>query len=270
MPFGNTIRKKQQNMDFPYTYKAVPYAGKPADRTGPYYINRTQGYVEYLVTETMKDTNLKGRSISTDRLYTSVEQAEWLLERRITDVGTLLTNRIGIPAELKECKTRDVYSRTCHFEKEDKDLCLMSYTVKTKSKGKKNVLMLSTMRPLHGVTKDEAVKQATYKFYDFTKGGTDIVDQMNDYYSTRSKSLRWDMVALFYMLDTTRVNARTVWCFSQNLDISEVNRHAFGWQLAMELTKPFVDQRNKRIVKDDTIKKRLVSRTSHTQRIAAC
>ena len=87
---------------FPYTYKAVPYAGKPADGTGPYYINRTQGYVEYLVTETMKDTNLKEHSISTYRLYTSDEQAEWLLEHKITNVGTLLTNRIGIPAELKE------------------------------------------------------------------------------------------------------------------------------------------------------------------------
>ena len=33
--------------------------------------------------------------------------------------------------------------------------------------------------------------------------------------------------------------------FSQNLDISKVNSHEFGWQLAVELTKPFVDQRNK-------------------------
>ena len=146
---------------FQYTYKALPYAGKPADGTGPYYINRTQGYVEYLVTDTMKDTNLKGCSISTDRLYTSAEQAEWLLEHNITNVGTLLTNRIGIPAELKECKTRDVYSTTCHFEKEDKDLCLMSYTVRTKSKGKKNVLILSTMRPLHGVTKDEVYHETS-------------------------------------------------------------------------------------------------------------
>lgn len=57
-------------------------------------------------------------------------------------------------------------------------MCLLSYTVKTKSKGAKNVLILSTMRPIHGVTKDDAKKPALYKF-----GETDIVDQMNDFYS---------------------------------------------------------------------------------------
>ena len=142
---------------------------------------------------------MKGRSISTDRLYTSIAQAEWLLDRNITNIGTLQSSRIGIPAELKECKTRQVYSATCHFEKEDKDLCIMSYTVKAKSIGKKNVLLLTTTRPLHGVTKNEVIKPAIYQFYDFTKGGTDIVDQMNDYYSNKAKSLRWGMVALYYM-----------------------------------------------------------------------
>ena len=44
------------------------------------------------------------------------------------------------------------------------------------------------------------------KFYNFTKGGTDIVDQLNDYYTTRSKSCRWVMVALSYMLETATVN----------------------------------------------------------------
>ena len=44
------------------------------------------------------------------------------------------------------------------------------------------------------------------KFYNFTKGGTDIVDQLNDYYTTRSKSCHWVMVALSYMLETATVN----------------------------------------------------------------
>ena len=54
--------------------------------------------------EVEKDTSLKGRNISTDRLYTSVPLVKWLLDRDITTVGTLSTVRIGIPDELKDTK----------------------------------------------------------------------------------------------------------------------------------------------------------------------
>ena len=101
------LHKSLNGARFPYTYKAVPYAGKPSDGTGPYNIDSTQGYVKYLVNETSKHKNTKGRSISTDRLNISILQP----------------SRIRISAELKECKTRQVYSATYHFEKEDKDLC---------------------------------------------------------------------------------------------------------------------------------------------------
>ena len=59
-----------------------------------------------------------------------------------------------------------------------KNLVLHSYVVKNKSSGLRNVLMLSSVQPLLGVTKDDnKFKPAIYKHYDFTKGGTDIVDQ---------------------------------------------------------------------------------------------
>ena len=43
------------------------------------------------------------------------------------------------------------------------------------------------MRPLN------KQKLGIYKFYDFTKGGTDIVDQLNDYHTVRSQINRWDL-----------------------------------------------------------------------------
>ena len=59
--------------------------------------------------------------------------------------------------------------------------------------------MLTTLRPLKGMTKDDQKdKPAIYKLYDFSKGGTDIVDQLNDFYSTRTKFLRWVIVSMFY------------------------------------------------------------------------
>ena len=63
------------------------------------------------------------------------------------------------------------------------------------------------MEPLLGVTKDDQKKKpALYKFYDFTKGGTDIVDQKMGSYTVKPKWRRWVMVAFSYLLDTIRVN----------------------------------------------------------------
>ena len=99
-------------------------------------------YVKYLVNGVEKDTSLKGRIISTDRLYTSVPLAEWLLDRDITTVGALNTVRIGIPDELKDTKCRENFSFTCHIESKEKNLYITTYSVKTKCNGGKNVLML--------------------------------------------------------------------------------------------------------------------------------
>ena len=73
------------------------------------------------------------------------------------------------------------------------------------------LIALSISRPLHGKAIDDGKeKPQIIKFYDFTKGGTDIVDQLNDYYTTRLKSCHWFMVALSYMLDTGRVKNHVV------------------------------------------------------------
>ena len=120
--------------------------------------------------EVEKDTSLKGRNISTDRLYTSAPLAKWLLDRDITTVGTLNTVRIGIAGELKYTKCSEKFNLTCHIEPKEKNLYITTYSVKTKSTGRKKVLMLSIMRPISGITKDDGKsKPAIMKLYDFTK-----------------------------------------------------------------------------------------------------
>ena len=142
-----------------------------------------------------------------DHLYTSILLANWLLGRKITCVGTLNHNRQGIPTGLKNTPEREEFSVTCHYESVKTDPCLLSYTVKTKSSGKKNVLLLSTIRPLNGITRDDNKrKPGIYKFYDFTKGGTDIVDQLSDYYTVRFQSNRWGLVAFYYYFSINLTN----------------------------------------------------------------
>ena len=130
-----------------------------------------------------------------DRLYTAISTSQWLLEKDITCVGTLQSNRIGLPNEVKVADNCEEFHSTLHWEKENGQIALCSYTTKSKSKGKKNVLVLSTMRPIMGVTRDDGKrKPAIIKFYDFTKGGTDIVDQKMSKYSTKSTTPKWTMV----------------------------------------------------------------------------
>ena len=64
---------------------------------------------------------------------------------------------------------------------------------------------------MHSSTKDDNKSEPQiFKFYDFKKGGIDIVDQMNYYFTTRAKSLWWVIIVAYYVLETARVNAKTI------------------------------------------------------------
>ena len=81
----------------------------------------------------------------------------------------------------------------------------------------RNVIVLTTTPPIHGVTKDDKKSKPTViKLYDLTKGRTDIVDQLNDYYTARCASRRRHMMAFYYVLETIHVNIKTAWCIHEN------------------------------------------------------
>ena len=260
-PMRNQITFKQYNPDkpakygllfkslnsagLPYLHRAVVYASKPTGNPDEYYIQGTPNYVKKLVTGLSNFVSLEGRNISMDRLYSSIPIARWLLKRNITVVGTLMSNRSGIPDEIKATANREINS-TYIFWSDNNDLALSSYVVKTKS-GLKNVLVLSTMRPMMGVTKDDGkVKPAIYKLYDFTKGGTDECDQRSEAYSVKPKSRKWTMVAFSYILDMSRINASTILSLNQGKDPrnSRVSSFDFGWELSKALCLPFITSRS--------------------------
>ena len=100
------------------------------------------------------------------------------MKNEITVVGTLVTNRFGMSDDLKNANQQGEFESIMHWQKTKGDLSLCTYTTKSKSKGKKNVLVLSTMRPLTGITRDDGKqKAAIIKFYNFAKEGTDVMDQ---------------------------------------------------------------------------------------------
>ena len=119
---------------YPHTFISSPYSGKPTEEGGQYYIQDTEAIVHYIETFST-NSSLAARNISFDRLYTSVPLAKWLLEKRITFIGTMQLNRKGIPDELKETKNRELLSSEIYWD-ENSPLSISSYVVKT-SKGKK-------------------------------------------------------------------------------------------------------------------------------------
>ena len=232
-PTRNQISFKQYNPDkpakygllfksinsarFAYTYQTHVYCGKPeGEPDNTYYVTGTAEYVKMLVQNLAREQDLAGRNISMDRLYSSFYIANWLLEKNITMVGTMQQNRVGIPPKIKDIASREILSSETYWEK-DGSTNISSYVVKT-SKGKKNVLMLATIEPIIAVTKDDGKKKpAIYKLYDFTKGGTDIVDQKMGTYTVKSKSRKWTTAAFAYLLDTIRVNSQTVYALNNNI-----------------------------------------------------
>ena len=240
------LHKSINDARFPYTYKINVYASKPAAGSGPYYIvDGVQGYVKDLINRFNSERKNGGRNVTMDRLYRSVETAQWLLdEHDMTTTMTMISTRKGMPDEIKDARSRPELGKTIHYLEPEMNITLCTYTVKTKSKGKKNVPILTTRRPLLGQTMDdEKKKPAIYKHYDFTKGGTDIMDQKIGKYSTKCTTQRWPLVSFFFVLDTARVNATTLHALAMNEDPRKADSYKQGWELAKSFILPWVMMR---------------------------
>ena len=97
---------------------------------------------------------------------------KYLMDNGITVVGTMRTDRKGIPPGMKDVKNRTVPS-TLYAWNADLKSVLVSYVVKT-SKGKRNVMVMSHIHENVLVTKDDRKTLHVITFYDKTKGGVDI------------------------------------------------------------------------------------------------
>ena len=84
-----------------YTYYTLPYAGKPEEITDDSeYVMGTDNYTKYLVEGLEQHVNLQERNISMDRYFTSMTISEYLLDKGMTVVGTMRSERAGISKEM--------------------------------------------------------------------------------------------------------------------------------------------------------------------------
>ena len=122
---------------------------------------------------------------------------------------------------------------------------LGSYVVGSSTKKKKNVLLLSTHKPIFGRTMDDNKnKAALYKLYDFTKRGIDIVDQRMGFYTCKFKLRKWSMVAFSCIIDMACVNSSTLFALNVNNNPLKQSSFEFGMDIVCSLVGPFTQQRN--------------------------
>ena len=150
-PMRNQISFKQYNPDkpakyemlyksinsarYPFTHQSHVYCGKPEQEPDGNYVSGTINYVKYLVAKFSEHQNLTGRNISMDRLYTSFEVANLLVEKKITILGTIQTSRVGIPSEIKELSNCELLSHEVYWEENGnyfRKLCCKNFQKKKK------------------------------------------------------------------------------------------------------------------------------------------
>ena len=69
-----------------------------------------------------------------------------------------------------------------------------------KKTSKKKILVMSSHPVIMGLTVDDGQMTPTVlKTYDFSKGGTDVMDPKIRYHTTNTKSRRWTLTAFSYV-----------------------------------------------------------------------
>ncbi|KAB0805084.1 hypothetical protein PPYR_02054 [Photinus pyralis] len=169
----------------------------PRQPVGPFQLDNSAFAVTMRIASPILNT---GRNITLDNYFTSIPLAKELLGKRSTLVGTIKKNKREIPALFINLK-RPVPSSMFGFQK---DSVLLSY----KPKPQKNVLMLSTFHAGDQIDPEsgDMQKPEMVTFYNLTKGGVDVADQLKATYSVSRFCCRWPLRLFFTILDVGAIN----------------------------------------------------------------
>ncbi|KAG8240605.1 hypothetical protein J6590_108232 [Homalodisca vitripennis] len=212
-----------------YLINAIPYIGKKMDTEGK---PQATFFVEKL-SDPIKGSN---RNITVDNWFSSVPLFNEMLEKHnITMVGTLRKNKPHIPPEM--LKNRPAETSLFLF---DKQLTMVSYAAKKN----KIVLLLSNMHQGSSLRKGTTLPEMIH-FYNCTKGGVDVLDQMSAQYSCSRKTRRWPMCIFYGMLNSIGLNSYIIYKENTYMKSNQtpMSRLTFLFTLAEDLMRPWMEQR---------------------------
>ena len=180
-----------------------------------------------------------GRNITTDNFLISYTLAQELMQRRLSLVGTVRSNRKEIPPSMQVDRSRPACSSLFGFSSDG--VTLVSYVPKPK----KAVILLSSQHRDAAVMDDDKKKPHIIEYYNQTKAGVDILDKLVRTYSCKRSTRRWTVALFFNIVDIAAVNALILWITKHpnwNQNKSHLRR-LFLRDLGMQLVNRHVQQR---------------------------
>ena len=179
-----------------YLFNAKIYTGK---ENGVKEVNQGENIVKLLTIPLYKS----GRNITTDNFFTSLNLARFLLDQKLTLVGTVRKNKRFLPQEFQSSNGSAFKIQHLYQEK--------ITLVKFNPKKNKSVVLLSSLHH-SGEIDPQTRKPEIISYYNSTKGGVDTLDQVIRFFSTKRKTRRWPMAIFYNMIDIAAYNAYLLYC----------------------------------------------------------
>ena len=206
-----------------YLFNGFPYVGKDDTRSSDLSVPTD------VVLKLMAQLSQQGYNVTCDNYFTSLGLALKLAEKKCSLVGTLRQNRRDVP---EECKKKKELHETEVFRYEGQTaITLTSY----QCKAAKNVAVLSSLHPDILLSRNENPKKKpdSVLYYNKTKVGVDVYDQMTRLYSVKAASRRWPVHVFYNVVDMALINS---WIIYKQVCQSSISRREFIQRVAEELT----------------------------------
>lgn len=201
-----------------YILNGHPYLGKDEERPADVQLG------ESVVLKLLQPHLNKGLNVTTDNFFTSVKLADELSAKKTTIVGTMRLNKRELPPIARDTSSPRYSSSALKYG--NKTLTIY------RCKKRKNVAILSTMHTDVFTDNSAKMKPNTVTYYNRTKCGVDVADQMLRKYSTNCGTRRWPVHVFYNVLDIAALNAWII--FKQSSDTS-ISRREFILSLVEEL-----------------------------------
>ena len=206
-----------------YLYNGFPYLGKDSTRSGDVSVPTD------VVMKLMSPLFKKGYNVTCDNYFTSLDLTLRLAEQHCSLVGTIRQNRREVPTVLKE--TQPLHESTILEYVGATAVTITSYQCKKSQ----SVNILSSLHKDVTIPERNNPKRKpeTILFYNETKVGVDVLDQMSRQYSVKAGSRRWPIHVFYNVIDMALING---WILYKIISKTKISRRAFIQKVCEELT----------------------------------
>lgn len=219
-----------------YILKLEIYAGKQPP--GPYQLSNKAFDIVSRLVEPITKTN---RNLTFDNWFTSYPLMIHLLkDHSLTSVGTVRKNKTSVPEIFK--KGTEVNSSRFGFQN---DITLVSYVPKKN----KVVLVMSTLH--HDKNIDESTgdnrKPEMITYYNKTKAGVDVADELSATYDVSRNSKRWPMTIFYGILNMAAINGIIIYRENNTGDKTRMKRRDYIRNLGLNLINDSLRNRQQNV-----------------------